>query len=73
MNVGDMHQSFDPTIPVCAVCNDTHRMSFGENGEVMCTFCPIPCQSCRAFGNGPYCQCTPCPCSCHRPQAKEKD
>jgi len=55
--------------PVCKRCNDTHRMTLhsvsGEERLVMCTACPIPCQKCRAGGNGPFCENTPCPCECH--------
>lgn len=53
--------------PICKVCNDTHRMPWSNEDmpEVMCTFCPTPCQRCRAGGNGPYCEKTPCSCSCH--------
>ena len=50
--------------PACDVCADTHQMTRGD-AEVMCTFCPRPCQSCRAGGNGPYCEHTPCSCGCH--------
>lgn len=47
---------------VCEDCNDTHVRSDGH----MCTRCPVPCQRCRAGGNGPFCSSTPCPCACHR-------
>lgn len=51
---------------VCKVCFDTHMMDLGEErGTGMCTHCPIPCQKCRAGGNGPYCASTPCSCACH--------
>jgi hypothetical protein len=33
----------------------------------MCTRCPVPCQQCRAGGNGPFCERTPCYCECHDP------
>lgn len=55
--------------PVCSTCNDTHQMTIHGEGEVdrvvMCTQCPVPCQRCRAGGNGPYCEKTPCDCACH--------
>lgn len=50
-------------MPVCATCDDTHRMSYGDV-EVWCTRCPIPCQTCRQK-DGAYCQRAPCPCTCH--------
>lgn len=50
--------------PVCATCSDTHMMPFDDR-EVMCTRCPVPCQLCRAGGNGPFCENTPCDCACH--------
>jgi hypothetical protein len=50
---------------VCTTCNDTHMMQFGERHPVTCTRCPVPCQKCRAGGNGPFCSRTPCACSCH--------
>jgi hypothetical protein len=53
------------TKPVCITCSDTHRMTLGER-EVMCTRCPRPCQQCRRFGYGPYCEVTPCACGCHK-------
>jgi hypothetical protein len=49
-------------VPVCTTCNDTHVMP--ATGYA-CTHCPVPCQSCRADGNGPYCTTTPCTCACH--------
>lgn len=48
----------------CKTCNDTHRMPLGDR-EVMCSFCPRPCEKCRTDGVGPYCETTPCPCDCH--------
>lgn len=60
-----------PRKPVCSACNDTHMMQFGEREPVMCTYCPRPCQSCRAGGNGPYCLRTPCECHCHRASKHE--
>lgn len=55
---------------ICATCNDTHTMSLGDR-EVPCTFCPRPCEACRAFYQGvrlgAYCETTPCPCRCHAP------
>lgn len=51
--------------PVCSLCDDTHLMQL-DGREVMCTFCPTPCQKCRAGGNGPYCTTTPCDCECHQ-------
>ncbi len=57
---------------VCTTCNDTHIMVMGEGGyderEVMCTRCPVPCQKCRAGGNGAFCERTPCSCACHAPK-----
>lgn len=52
---------------VCKTCNDTHRMSFGEDrGEVPCTHCPSPCEKCRGGrGKSAYCEHTPCACECH--------
>jgi hypothetical protein len=50
---------------VCSTCQDTHRMHMEDVGDVMCTFCPVPCQRCRSGGNGPYCKTTPCDCACH--------
>lgn len=52
---------------VCKVCKDTHKMVFETDGRsVMCTNCPVPCNKCRANGNGPYCEQTPCSCECHK-------
>lgn len=55
--------------PVCDVCKDTHQMvrtkDCGDQYEVMCASCPVPCQECRQGGNGPYCETTPCACACH--------
>lgn len=48
---------------ICKTCDDTHTMTLGER-EVPCTFCPVPCESCRAPREG-YCRNTPCSCSCH--------
>lgn len=54
--------------PVCATCDDTHRMTLSRDGDadrvVMCTGCPVPCQRCHG-GNGPFCATTPCGCACH--------
>lgn len=57
--------------PVCARCNDTHRVPapnagpFGD-GTWMCTSCPVPCRSCaNDCGRGAFCAVTPCPCACH--------
>ncbi len=56
---------------VCETCRDTHVMTLHREGdpskdrEVMCTRCPVPCQRCRAGGNGPYCAKTRCACACH--------
>lgn len=50
-------------IPVCKACKDSHRMTIDDGDRiVMCTFCPVPCESCR---QGPYCSKTPCGCKCH--------
>jgi hypothetical protein len=56
--------------PVCSVCNDTHTMTLGDEmgfdaRQVMCTHCPVPCESCRSKPQGPYCAKTPCGCECH--------
>ena len=51
-------------VPTCKTCNDTHEMPLDDR-MVMCTRCPVPCQSCRAGGNGPFCETTPCVCACH--------
>jgi hypothetical protein len=50
--------------PICTTCDDTHTMTLRDR-DVMCTACPLPCQSCRAGGNGPFCEATPCACACH--------
>jgi len=51
--------------PVCEKCNDTHMMSWQDHDDVMCTFCPTPCEKCR--GNlSAYCAGEPCPCVCHK-------
>jgi len=34
--------------------------------NVPCTYCPTPCQECRAGGRGAYCEHTPCDCDCHK-------
>lgn len=52
-------------MPVCDVCNDSHMMTLEDQGDVMCTRCPVPCQKCRVGGRGPYCENTPCGCNCH--------
>lgn len=49
--------------PVCSKCNDTHVMN--DEHHWACTFCPVPCQSCRAHGTGAFCENTPCGCACH--------
>jgi hypothetical protein len=49
---------------ICEECKDTHKMELNEQ-MVMCTFCPSPCQECRAGGIGPFCEQTPCACKCH--------
>lgn len=58
------------TTPFCSACNDSHRMPFhtpsGDETEVMCTRCPVPCEKCRGRPQGAYCMTTPCPCRCHR-------
>lgn len=55
--------------PICTACNDSHKMIVLDHYEQectqMCTGCPLPCQKCRAGGNGPYCTNTPCDCGCH--------
>lgn len=50
--------------PVCSKCLDTHLMVFND-AHISCTFCPLPCQDCRAEGVGAFCGLTPCACSCH--------
>ncbi len=53
-------------MPICKTCNDTHSMWYSKlERNVMCTFCPVPCQKCRSGGNGPFCTNTPCDCACH--------
>lgn len=58
---------------VCSTCNDTHRMEL-HGRVVMCTRCPVPCESCRqrvpGMGAGAYCAVTPCACPCHRKDAR---
>jgi len=49
----------------CEKCHDTHVIKCWDQ-DIMCTHCPVPCQKCRAGGNGPYCEHTPCDCSCHK-------
>jgi hypothetical protein len=56
---------------ICKTCNDTHWMMLGDD-RVMCTRCPVPCQQCRRFGNGPYCEVTPCSCRCHVELAEQR-
>lgn len=56
---------------ICDTCNDTHMMNL-NNQSVMCTRCPVPCQSCRGHnGTGAFCAAVPCACDCHDPLAKE--
>lgn len=51
---------------VCSTCRDSHRMWLEDLDRwVMCTACPVPCQSCRVGGTGPFCESTPCKCPCH--------
>src|SRR5690242_17955735 len=54
---------------VCSTCDDTHEMTLhrpnGDERKVMCTSCPVPCERCRAGGNGPYCTTPRCACDCH--------
>lgn len=58
-------ESMQPIKPVCSTCNDTHWVDT-ERGRQLCQHCPVPCQSCREGGNGPFCSETPCSCECHR-------
>jgi len=56
---------------VCSTCNDTHLMTLGDDQEVLCTRCPVPCQNCRGknkegYRQGAYCDTIPCPCLCHK-------
>lgn len=51
--------------PICEVCRDTHTMQL-PSSEVMCTHCPVPCQTCRRGGTGAFCETTPCACECHQ-------
>lgn len=44
-----------------------------DDRMVMCTSCPVPCQSCRYRGNGPYCTNTPCLCECHNQKVDSVD
>lgn len=75
--IGPAGEERDPAgrKPVCDRCNDTHWVTWRRDGEVerrvMCQFCPLPCQQCRACGNGPFCEKTPCPCECHKPAGAE--
>lgn len=57
----------------CNTCQDSHQMNSSSGYKVMCTRCPIPCQGCRANGNGAYCSTTPCSCKCHLTRDPEKD
>ena len=53
--------------PVCATCDDTHRM-WAQRAESMmsCTRCPLPCRACAINeGRGAFCAITPCSCECH--------
>lgn len=63
----------DAKKPICSTCNDTHRMTLhkqnGDEQEVPCTSCPVPCEQCRQF-LGPFCAKTPCACSCHLPSVR---
>jgi hypothetical protein len=52
-----------PERPVCKTCGDTHTMRLGEDREVPCTRCPVPCERCRS---GAYCATAPCACECHQ-------
>ncbi len=56
-----------PAAPVCATCNDTHRMA----NDWPCTRCPTPCKACQHYRGGGYCQKTPCYCTCHHPKPQE--
>lgn len=53
-----------PFEPVCTTCRDKHFVDRVEQC-VMCTSCPVPCNSCRKDGNGAFCSETPCGCLCH--------
>lgn len=54
-------------MPVCSTCEDTHLMPLGEDRQVMCTRCPVPCRKCATDnGVGAYCSTTPCGCGCHK-------
>lgn len=57
------------TRTTCSTCGDKHEMVLRRDVQearfVMCTRCPVPCQKCRAGGNGPFCENTPCVCLCH--------
>ena len=59
------------TTPVCTTCGDTHSMwlhtGSRDTRKVPCTFCPVPCSSCRGHLS-PYCRHTPCACECHTPK-----
>lgn len=54
--------------PICATCNDTHRMPLGEDRVAMCTDCPTPCVQCG--DGGPFCLKTPCDCGCHKARSE---
>lgn len=60
--------------PVCATCNDTHRIEHPEQRgmKYLCMDCPLPCHKCvgeEALGRS-YCATAPCPCLCHQPAQK---
>jgi hypothetical protein len=57
--------------PVCKTCKDMQRVYSERYGAfIPCTRCPVPCQKCRAYGTGAFCQNTPCDCACHRDESK---
>lgn len=62
---------------ICTHCNDTHRITRTRDGHedqvVMCTWCPTPCQECRAGRTGAFCETTPCPCACHSSSFQYKE
>lgn len=59
---GAVHPKDAPKLPVCRLCNDTHKIV--KNTMIMdCTACPLPCEKCR---NGSFCTSTPCSCDCHK-------
>ena len=59
----------------CDTCKDTHTMALrdysGDERQVPCTRCPVPCPKCRGARSA-YCWATPCDCECHTRRPGEK-